>query len=81
MQRSAGGVDLEQQFEQLGDRRRLGQPHGHDLVIPEAEPAQAPGAEGRRRDQGQQQRRAADQDPEARPGGLLDTHGFRPPFA
>ena len=51
MQRCAGRVDLKQPIEERGGRRCRGQPHGHDLVVPETELTQLPCAESRRQGQ------------------------------
>src|SRR5208337_2807945 len=48
MQRRAGGVDLKQPIEKRRDRWSRGQPHGHDLVVPETELTQLPCAQYRR---------------------------------
>ena len=42
------GVDLEQSIDQGRGRGSLGQAHGHDLVVPEAELAQPPGTQAGR---------------------------------
>ena len=47
MQRRAGRVDLKQPIEERSERWSRGQPHGHDLVVPETELAQLPCAESR----------------------------------
>jgi len=47
MQRRAGRVDLKQPIEERGGRWRRGQPHGHDLVVPETELTQLPCAQCR----------------------------------
>ena len=55
VERCPGRVDPEEQVDQRGRAPRTRQPHRHDLVIPEAQPAELVSAQasGRREDRGQ----------------------------